>query len=136
MKYIMNYVKISIVLLAVAVYSNVYAQLGVIDLSHAELAQKIAANPNAVIIDVRSAGEFAQGRVPNAINIPHGDILDNISLLDQYQGKDLVFYCRSGVRAGRVTDLLTKSGFTGTKAVYHLDGDMLGWQAANQVIEK
>ena len=107
-----------------------------IDLSHSQFDEKINANPEAVIIDVRSPREFSQGRVPNSINIPHGDILDDLSLLDEYQGKELVFYCRSGYRAGRVTDLIKAKNYGQGISIYHLDGDMLGWEAANKPIEK
>lgn len=107
-----------------------------VDLSHAELASKLAKDPNTIIVDVRSAAEYQRGHVPNAINIAHGDILENVSLLDQYKDKDLVFYCRSGVRAGKVTQMLNNIEFNQAKPVYHLNGDMLAWEAANQAIEK
>ena len=56
--------------------------------------------------------------------------------MDEYKGKDLVFYCRSGYRAGRVTDLIEAKNYIDKGNVYHLDGDMLGWQAANKPVEK
>lgn len=107
-----------------------------IDLSHSGFEEKIATDSNTIIIDVRTAREFTQGRVPNSINIPHSDILEDLSLLDEYKGKDLVFYCRSGYRAGRVTDLIEAKNYIDKGNVYHLDGDMLGWQAANKPVEK
>jgi rhodanese-related sulfurtransferase len=116
--------------------SSVIAQTEVVNLSHVEFAEKVSGNVDAVVIDVRSAQEFAIGRVPGAINIAHGDILKDSSLLDEHKGKDLIFYCRSGVRARRVTDMLVAQGFTKAKPIFHLQGDMLGWEAAKQLVEK
>ena len=86
-----------------------------------------------VILDVRSQQEYAQGHVPTAINIPHNAILENPDLLEPYQGRKLVVYCRSGRRAGRVTDLLKSSDTDWT--LYHLQGDFLGWQAEGLPVE-
>lgn len=87
----------------------------------------------ALIIDVRSPGEYAEGHVPNAINIPHSDIDSHLSKLDGYKNKDIVIYCRSGKRAGIAEGILSEKGFT---QIYHLKGDMNGWKAANMKIEK
>ena len=87
----------------------------------------------ALIIDVRSPGEYAEGHVPNAINIPHNDIDSHLSKLDGYKNKDIVIYCRSGKRAGIAEGILSEKGFT---QIYHLKGDMNGWKAANMKIAK
>jgi len=80
-----------------------------------------------ILIDVRTPTEFEVGHVRTAVNIPHADILDNISLLDPYLEKDMIFYCHSGVRAGKVTRYLTELEY---KGLYHLKGDFMGWQAS------
>ena len=81
-----------------------------------------------ILIDVRSPTEFKAGHVRTAVNIPHNEILENISLLDPYLEKDMIFYCRSGGRAGKVTRYLTELEY---KGLYHLDGDFMGWQDSN-----
>jgi len=80
-----------------------------------------------ILIDVRTPTEFKAGHVRTAVNIPHADILDNISLLDPYLEKDMIFYCHSGARAGKVTRYLTELEY---KGLYHLKGDFMGWQAS------
>lgn len=107
---------------------------GVIHLSQQEFKDKIAADTkNVAVIDVRTPSEFKRGRVPGAINIPHDQILDNISLLDKFADKDIVFYCHSGTRVGRVTDYLEDANYS---KVYHLKGDYRAWRANSQTIEK
>jgi len=107
-----------------------------VELSQDEFIEKRSENDDLIVIDVRSKSEFAQGRLPGSINIPHEDILQNISLLDVYKENDIVFYCLSGVRADRVTNYLANSRFHFSKVLFQLEGDLHGWNAANQPIEK
>lgn len=86
-----------------------------------------------VLIDVRSPGEFKAGHIATAVNIPHHAILENISLLDPYIKKNMIFYCQSGRRVSIVTDLLKDLDYNN---LYHLDGDFLGWQSSQLDIVK
>ncbi|WP_199609494.1 rhodanese-like domain-containing protein [Flocculibacter collagenilyticus] len=99
------------------------------------LHQKIIDNKldDIVILDVRTAKEFAEGHVPNAINISHDELPLNLSQLKTLQDKTIVVYCRSGRRAGIAEDILSEQGFN---HIQHLAGDMKGWRAAKLPIEK
>lgn len=88
---------------------------------------------NVVILDVRTAEEFAQGHVPGAINITHTAIENNLAKLAKHKDKKIVVYCRSGRRAGIAADILAQHGFD---KLYHLTGDMNGWMKAGLPIEK
>lgn len=92
-----------------------------------------AKSTDLVIVDVRTPEEFMQGHVPNAINIPLSDIIKNTSVLASSKEKQLVLYCRSGRRAGKAADILSKSGFDN---IQHLEGDMNAWIEAGLPIEK
>lgn len=80
------------------------------------------------LLDVRTPEEFSEGHIAGAVNISHDQILQNIGLLDKYKDTHLIVYCRSGRRASLVTDLLEQQSYL--KDIYHLQGDMLGWQKA------
>jgi rhodanese-related sulfurtransferase len=127
---------VKIIVLTFYLVTTQPALADVIDLNHAEFNQRLTANPELVIIDVRSAQEFASGHVPGAINISHDSILDDVTLLDGYKDRDMVFYCRSGKRAKSVTDALESSDYTSGQPLYHLDGDILGWISAGQPLQK
>lgn len=75
------------------------------------------------IIDVRSVEEFNDGHVKGALNIPHDQINENISVLESLKDKTLVVYCRSGRRAGLFEKALSEKGFK----LKHLEGDYLAW---------
>jgi rhodanese-related sulfurtransferase len=76
-----------------------------------------------VVIDVRSADEFAKGHVPGAVNIPHDQIASRLAEVPK--DKDVVLYCHSGRRAGLAATVLKDNGYT---RLSHLEGDMVGWQ--------
>ncbi|WP_435299279.1 rhodanese-like domain-containing protein [Timonella sp. A28] len=70
--------------------------------------------PDTVVIDVRTAEEFAQGHLPGALNIDvnAADFNTAINTLDPTQTYAL--YCRSGNRSQVAQDLMLKKGFTNT----------------------
>ena len=65
----------------------------------------------AVIIDVRSKGEFASGHVKNSTNIPLDNISANITKIKGL-GKPIILCCASGMRSGSATRILKSSGIT------------------------
>jgi phage shock protein E len=65
----------------------------------------------AVLIDVRSAEEYAGGHLEGSINIPHTE-LDAIAEAIGDPEKSTVVYCRSGRRSGFVQTNLQQRGFS------------------------
>ncbi|MFT4809386.1 MAG: phage shock protein E [Paraglaciecola sp.] len=88
---------------------------------------------NVVIVDVRTPEEFQQGHIPNAINVPLSDIIENPTILKSSQEKPIVLYCRSGYRTGKAAEFLQKEGHQNLR---HLEGDMQGWLKAGLPVEK
>lgn len=91
---------------------------------------------NAVVIDVRTEGEFNSGYIPGAINIPHKDIIKGRVNLEQFKGKQLLLYCHTGVRAGIALRYLVDNSQLKEKNMYYLKGDYRAWQARGKKIVK
>ncbi|MDC0064648.1 rhodanese-like domain-containing protein [Gammaproteobacteria bacterium] len=85
-----------------------------------------------VLLDVRTQSEYNDGHIQNAINIPHDQILKEPQLLSAYKESQVVVFCRSGVRAGKVIEMLEGLGF---KEIIDIDGDMLAWNEAGHTVE-
>ena len=67
---------------------------------------------NYIILDVRRADEYAEGHIPNAINVPNEEIgTDDIPELPDKTQLILV-YCRSGKRSKEASKKLVKLGYT------------------------
>ena len=65
-----------------------------------------------VILDVRRSDEFAEGHIPDAVNIANEDITDTepSGLPDKNQLIDV--YCRSGNRSKQASEKLAAMGYT------------------------
>ena len=66
----------------------------------------------ALIVDVRTPEEFADGHYPGAINIPHETILEGLNQLGVTADTSVILYCRSGNRSGQAEQVLQEKGFT------------------------
>ena len=73
-----------------------------------------AVKKSAILIDVRSAEEFAQDHIPGAINIPHTEIAEKISSVAPDKSAEINLYCRSGRRVGVAIEALEKLGYKNT----------------------
>jgi rhodanese-related sulfurtransferase len=64
----------------------------------------------AFLVDVRTAGEFAEGHVKGSVNIP----LDRVQTqLGKFKNKkNIVVFCRSGGRSSQAKSILEQNGFT------------------------
>ena len=65
----------------------------------------------AVVIDVRTPGEFASGHYPGALNIPMSDIGSRVEEIGD-KAAPVVLYCHSGSRSAMARRILLKAGFT------------------------
>lgn len=81
-----------------------------------------------VVVDVRTAEEFANGHLRDAKNIPLADFGSRIGELDKSKGKSVVVICQTGTRADKAIKLLQAAGF---EDVVGLEGGIAAWQAAN-----
>lgn len=66
---------------------------------------------DAIILDVRSAGEFASGHIRGSINIPVEKLTGNINKL-KGKSKPIITCCASGLRSASAKGILTSHGFT------------------------
>lgn len=65
-----------------------------------------------ILIDVRTAQEYNQGKIGNAVNINYMDknFLESMQQYDKHQ--PIYIYCQSGNRSGKAARLLIENGFT------------------------
>jgi phage shock protein E len=65
----------------------------------------------AMVVDVRTAEEFAEGHLDAAVNIPFEGIVAEFAKLGIAKETPVVVYCRSGRRSGIAKDSLTAEGY-------------------------
>ncbi|WP_162127276.1 rhodanese-like domain-containing protein [Flavobacterium phycosphaerae] len=75
---------------------------------------------NAVIIDVRTIGEFQSGHIKDSKNIPLDTVSRKITEIKNWN-KPVIVCCRSGMRSAQAASLLKSNG------IEVLNGG--GWQS-------
>ncbi len=70
---------------------------------------KAAIAAGAFVLDVRTAGEYAEGHVEGAVNIPLRSLAQNLDMIPT--DRQVVIYCKSGLRVGYATASLGMLGY-------------------------
>ncbi|MFH1002867.1 MAG: rhodanese-like domain-containing protein [Chloroflexota bacterium] len=81
-------------------------------------------NPDFVILDVRTPGEFAAGHLAGAVNLDFyaSTFRDDVNKLDKT--RSYLVYCHSGNRSGQAVTIMDELGFG---QVYNLSSGIEGW---------
>ncbi len=96
-------------------------------------ATRLINHEDAVIIDVRTDGEFRQGHIVNAVNIPESQLGDRLGKLGKYRGRPVITTCRAGQISVKAGSRLVADGF---EQVYSLNGGILAWEGASLPLTK
>ena len=106
-------------------------------LSHRQLAHTTAAelavrlrSGEVTLVDVRSANEWNESRIPGALHIPLGYLTDRVREIPD--GKPVVVQCQAGARSAIAASLLESHGLK----VINLQNGLIGWAAAGLPIEE
>ncbi|HQQ96586.1 MAG TPA: rhodanese-like domain-containing protein [Cyclobacteriaceae bacterium] len=84
-----------------------------------DLCKRLEANPNLILLDVRSPEEFgnnnppveAFGRFKGAINMNVTQLSDRMEELSRYRNAEVIVYCSHSHRSPRASYLLSTHGF-------------------------
>jgi|SRR5690606_17334396 len=88
---------------------------------------------NGILIDVRTPEEYAEGHLPNAINIDVKDESFAEKMDEIKKNKNVYLYCKTGKRSAKAVAIADTLGF---KNIYNLDGGFMSWKEAGKVVEK
>ena len=96
------------------------------DLNAVELRAKMEADPQLVLVDVRTTQEYAHdGHISGSRLIPLATLAARVNELPRDVA--VVCVCRSGSRSQMAAEILGQAGFG---EVYNLSGGMIGWRRA------
>ncbi|PVD51686.1 hypothetical protein DC498_13260 [Terrimonas sp.] len=101
----------------------------------AEGLNKLANDPDTVVIDMRNHYEFEVGHFENAIEIPSDTFREQlpmaVDMMKEHKDKNIIMYCTGGIRCEKASAYMLHSGF---KNVFHLEGGIINY--AKQVKEQ
>ena len=86
---------------------------------------ELVRDSNVVVLDVRTADEFADGHIERAVNIDYkkDDFMDRAKATLP-TGKTIAIYCRSGRRSANAASMLAPEGYV----LVNLKGGIIDWQ--------
>lgn len=88
---------------------------------------------DAVVLDVRTQGEYGAGHLVGARHVPLGDLKARMSELERFRERPVLVHCASGSRSQVAAKTLKDAGF---KEVFNLQGGMGAWTQAGMPTEK
>lgn len=94
---------------------------------------KALENSGAILIDVRTPGEYADGHLEDAVNIDWNGASFNSEVSKLDKNKPVYVYCAVGGRSSSAKDALLKMGFT---EVHNMLGGIKEWSAKGLPVKK
>ena len=98
-----------------------------------DLADLVARDPAATILDVRTPAEFALVHIPGSYNVPLGLLPEHATELRTAVGGPIVLVCRSGARASQAEQTLRAAALP---RLHVLDGGLAAWEAADRPLTR
>jgi rhodanese-related sulfurtransferase len=88
-----------------------------------ELLMDMQFDKNLVVLDVRKENEFAEGHLPDAVNLPLNEMTDPGTMANIEDGHNLYVHCAGGYRSVIACSLLKREG------IHNLRNISGGWNA-------
>lgn len=88
------------------------AKAQVREVSVAEARERLAARPEAVLVDVREEGEWAAGHAREAVALGRGILERDVESRFPDPTTELILYCGGGFRSALAAESLQRMGYT------------------------
>ncbi|QEH42566.1 rhodanese-related sulfurtransferase [Chitinophaga sp. XS-30] len=89
---------------------------------------KLAEDPDTVIIDMRNHYEFEVGHFERAQEVPSDTFREQLpmaaEMMEPYKDKNIIMYCTGGIRCEKASAYMLHRGF---RNVFHLEGGIIGY---------
>ena len=96
-------------------------------------ATQLINRSDALVVDLRSADDYAKGHILGARNIPLADLERRAGELEKLKAKPLILHCADGNRTGGGVAVLRAKGFD---KAHNLAGGYAAWLQAGLPVEK
>ncbi|MEU4512221.1 rhodanese-like domain-containing protein [Nonomuraea wenchangensis] len=93
----------------------------------------IAADPDVLVVDVRTPAEYGTAHIDGAVNLPLDQVDAHLRRIVADAGGRLLLVCQSGRRAERARTALNDAGLSD---VVVLDGGMNAWIASGAPVDR
>jgi rhodanese-related sulfurtransferase len=98
----------------------------------ADTLDRLKANPDAKLVDVREDNEWAAAHAAGAIHLGKGIIERDIETAVRDKSTELILYCGGGYRSALAADVLQTMGYTN---VFSMAGGWKAWKESGAPVE-
>ena len=112
-----------------AVVDEARTRVNEVDLN--QTRQRLANNPDAILMDVREDKEWVSGHAAGAVHLGKGILERDIELTVPDKGEEVIMYCGGGFRSVLTAEVAQRMGYTnvhsligGHKALVNAGWDM------------
>ena len=98
-----------------------------------ELKQRLDAQKNFHLLNVREDHEWTRGHIPGAVHLSRGILERDIETAIPDREAEILLYCGGGYRSALAAENLQKMGY---KRVLSVDGGWRGWVDAGFPVER
>lgn len=95
-----------------------------------QLATRLQAAEPPLVLDVRSASEYAAEHIPGSLHIPYGELAGRVEELPR--NRPIATICRGGKRSGLAASILQREGFD---AVVHVGRGVGVWRDGGHPVQ-
>ncbi len=92
-----------------------------------ELKKIIEEKKDIFLLDVRTPGEYAGGRIANATNLSVERVESGVESIIPDKNKTVYVYCLSGSRSAMAVGVMIKKGYSN---VFNVDNGMIAWRGS------
>ena len=93
-----------------AVVDEARTRVNEVDLN--QTRQRLANNPDAILMDVREDKEWVTGHAAGAVHLGKGILERDIELVVQNKGTEMIMYCGGGFRSVLTAEVAQRMGYT------------------------
>ena len=97
--------------------------ISVVQLEHM-LKERENGQRDFVLVDVREPNEYEINQIPGSVLIPKGDFLNGSALSELPADKQVVLYCKTGVRSAEALAIVKGAGYADA---VHVGGGVVAW---------
>jgi rhodanese-related sulfurtransferase len=87
------------------------ARLGVSEVTVAQARERLAANHDAVLVDVREDSEWEKGHAVEAVHLGKGILERDLERLYPEMNREIIMYCGGGYRSALTADAAQRMGY-------------------------
>ena len=120
-------------IIGMLVGSEVLRRMRGVHTVNAAEALRLINDQDAWVVDIRDAGEYKAGHLPQARHFPFAALKERLSELTKAGDKPIIVYCRTGSTSQSACALLKKNNIAN---VYSLSGGLSAWLDANLPVSR